>query len=221
MPCPIFLKSWWLKHSRHDGLVSIVNPHPFADQNKSKKYRETIAANVLFFLVCVAASISKVSKWNIHIWNFVQTHPPTKKFYCVAVQKLPRDNLIQDNLNFSITSPDTVLLALSIWDHFLAPSWGCLELKAYEIGKKLASSCWGWPGCSLWEQKNLRLSSTFSSEYMRSFLASSWGCFIAQIFWDWKEVSFFLLRMARLQFMRTDIFWGCPVLLALSIWDHF
>ena len=66
-------------------------------ESSSSKY-------VLFLLVCVAASVSKVSKWNIHIWNFVQTHPPTEKFYCVEVQKLPRYNLIKDNLNFSITS---------------------------------------------------------------------------------------------------------------------
>ena len=81
MPCPIFLKSWWLKHSRHDGLVSIVNPHPFADQNKSKKYRETIAANMCSFCWSVWRLQYQKFQSEISIFETLSRHThPLKSF---------------------------------------------------------------------------------------------------------------------------------------------
>ena len=55
---------------------------------------------------CMLVSILKVSKWNIHIWNFVQRHPQ-KSF---DVFKFNAGQSSPDNLLFSISVDIPILL---------------------------------------------------------------------------------------------------------------
>ena len=167
MLCAIFLKSWWLKHSRHDELVSIVNP-PFICRSKEigEIYRETKAANMCSFCWSVWRLQYQKFQSEISIFETLSRHTHPLKSFIVWKFRSYRGTILSR----------TILTFQSL-------------------------HCYG----------------TTSSKYSVSFVLRM---FVAQILWDRKEDSFFFLRMGSLQFIRTDIFWGCPVLLALSIWDH-
>ena len=150
-------------------LSALSTLHPFADQKKSEKYWEAVAANMCSFC------------WSV--WR-------------LQYQKFQSEISIFETL-FRHTHP---LKSFIVW-----------KFRSYR-GTILSRTILTF--------QSLHCYGTTSSKYRRSFVSFVLRMFVAQILWDRKEDSFFFLRMGSLQFMRTDIFWGCPVLLALSIWYH-